>query len=405
MKCLHDQCERGTYRGTGVCYAHTVYIRCELESCQDWVWSPYTTCKAHTDLLVRMGQEPQRLMSGTIHYQGLKMPDEEKKRDEDLEFDFRFSASYASRYHNCHGSANLTAAIPGFVFPERNEDGMKGDGTKLHKIFQHANLSGRDLRDHALFLEMIADLYGNKRADFLLTDPKRYLITWFMKYKTAPPFEQDFLASTLLKEKRSFDTDGNVKETKIVAMEPRRIMFLAEALRQIQDIKDSMEPVVNVIVEEKVQATWLKTAPNTTADLVMYDSKTAYVIDLKMGDVPVSAEDNEQLMYYGLTYLLPDKLHLKINLVILQRNNLSTWVVPLAKLNTWMEDMQKSEQAILDGDLTLTPGDHCKFCPANPHSRGDRGNKVCQPMQYLLYGMRDLIKSDEDMLDDEDIYQ
>ena len=53
--------------------------------------------------------------------------------------ELRFSASYASRYHNCHGSANLKEAIPGFEFPERDDNtGMRDQGSKLHEIFQAA---------------------------------------------------------------------------------------------------------------------------------------------------------------------------------------------------------------------------------------------------------------------------
>ena len=40
---------------------------------------------------------------------------------------------------------------------------------------------------------------------------------------------------------------------------------------------------------------------------------------------------------------------------------------------------------MLAGDTTLVPNDHCTFCPANPHSRGDKGSPLCPPMMQKLY--------------------
>lgn len=34
---------------------------------------------------------------------------------------------------------------------------------------------------------------------------------------------------------------------------------------------------------------------------------------------------------------------------------------------------------------TFSPGDHCKFCPANPHGRGAKGKPYCPAMMGLLY--------------------
>ena len=35
--------------------------------------------------------------------------------------------------------------------------------------------------------------------------------------------------------------------------------------------------------------------------------------------------------------------------------------------------------------MALNPGDHCKFCAANPHTRGDKGTIMCPPMMDILY--------------------
>jgi hypothetical protein len=44
-----------------------------------------------------------------------------------------------------------------------------------------------------------------------------------------------------------------------------------------------------------------------------------------------------------------------------------------------------AEAKVLAGDTTFGPGEHCKFCPANPHSRGQKGRPFCPAMMGMLY--------------------
>jgi len=343
-----------------------------------------------------MGAEPQRLMG---QHQTLRGPLDNN--------DFRLSASYASRYNNCHGSANLHLAIPGFEHPERNDNGMKGEGTRLHKIFEEAISSGNDLDMVALLLESIAELWGPKRVKYL-QDERGYLIGWFMKYKSAPPLEMSVLRDNLILEKMEPDKDGNLTMRKEYSIAPRRIMFLAEALRYVNNlIQDMDQDTLEILVEEKVTVDWLSTGPKTTVDLIVRDKYRMHVIDLKMGDIEVSPIMNEQLMYYAKTHIKnPHDMfgedYENITLHIIQRGYTDSWQLPRSVLDAWVEKVQASEQAILAGDLTLSAGAHCKFCPANPHGRGDRGNKACPVMMEVLYGARDSAQSDEDVLEDID---
>jgi hypothetical protein len=44
-----------------------------------------------------------------------------------------------------------------------------------------------------------------------------------------------------------------------------------------------------------------------------------------------------------------------------------------------------ADRRIMRKELTLRPNDHCTFCPANPHTRGDKGNVMCPAMMNKLY--------------------
>ena len=59
----------------------------------------------------------------------------------------RFSASSAAQLMQCHGSAHLELAIPGYVEPTRDEmAGAKGVGTRMHDSFKEfTSWSDKDL--------------------------------------------------------------------------------------------------------------------------------------------------------------------------------------------------------------------------------------------------------------------
>ena len=308
---------------------------------------------------------------------------------------FRFSASYASRYNNCHGSANLTQSIPGFIYPEDNDNGRKGMGTNLHEIFSNVVSSSIPLNRASELFIALAAVWGPKRTK-LIKDKKEYIIWWFSIKGEMAPVPHEWLDKFIQYVPKSDTAEAHEHPTP-----PRYIVFLAEALLKVEEIIESFPVREDVMmqVEEKRPATWLVTEPKTTVDLIIHDAHTMYVIDLKMGDIDVTATGNEQLLYYAQTWRLPT--FKRIVLMILQRNNINEWALSTSYLDSWIIRMQESERAILDGDLKLTPGDHCKFCPANPHGRGDKGNKSCPAMLQLVYGERDLAVAEEQVLEGE----
>lgn len=141
------------------------------------------------------------------------------------------------------------------------------------------------------------------------------------------------------------------------------------------------------LIEIPVTAEWLPSKPTTTADLVLYTQDELHVLDLKTGRGPVDVEDNEQLMFYAATYapLAPKAKGVTVHIVQPWADNMVSWFIDTNTLAGFMQRAKKADRAVMNKDTTLCPGDHCKFCPANPHGRGLKGKPLCPVMLDLLY--------------------
>jgi hypothetical protein len=141
------------------------------------------------------------------------------------------------------------------------------------------------------------------------------------------------------------------------------------------------------LIEQEAVAEWLQTKPKTTADLVLYTQDEMHVLDLKTGRIPVQCIENYQLMYYAATYahLAPKASGVTVHIVQPWGGVMEEWFVSAARLQQFMADAQAAEAAILGGDTSFMPGDHCTFCAANPHGRGSKGYPKCPAMMQLHY--------------------
>lgn len=227
----------------------------------------------------------------------------------------RFSASVAGRHMTCHGSANLDAAIPGWIAPpeDPDADNAANRGTKMHAQF----------------------------ADIM-----------------------------------SLSTKDAVNMGKALA-------YVA-AVRQERRFK--------VLIEAEHKATWLArhpgdNVPSTTADLVLYVKDEIHIFDLKTGVIPVEVVDNEQMLYYAATYayLAPDAKGVHLHIVQPWASNIEVWFVDTARILDFMVKARQTRDDIQAGSVKLQPSDHCKFCPANPHSRAAKGRPLCPAMMSMLY--------------------
>lgn len=141
------------------------------------------------------------------------------------------------------------------------------------------------------------------------------------------------------------------------------------------------------LIEQPVEVEWLDSKPRTTADLVLYTKDEIHVLDLKTGKIPVEAMENSQMLYYAATYghLAPKAAGVTLHVVQPWADNIESWFASAARIAQFMLDARAAERKILNGQLQFTPGDHCMFCPANPHSRAAKGRPFCPAMMELLY--------------------
>lgn len=108
-----------------------------------------------------------------------------------------------------------------------------------------------------------------------------------------------------------------------------------------------------------------------TCDCVLIHGSTLSIIDLKYGKgVPVSSEQNEQLILYALgAYdafnLIYNIDKIELNIVQPRINNFSTWEISLTELLLWGDYFKVQAEKALGGNGELVPSAKaCKFCKA-----------------------------------------
>lgn len=171
----------------------------------------------------------------------------------------------------------------------------------------------------------------------------------------------------------------------IMEMSAKDIGYMAQYLQYVADLRSTRR--FKVLIEHPVKATWLTTQPGTTADLVLYTQDEIHVLDGKWGKIPVEVKENEQLLFYAACYggLAPKAKGVTAHILQPYADNFESWFIDTNRLAQFMAEAQAAEAAIQGGSVTFGPGDHCKFCPANPHSRGQKGSPLCPAMMQMLY--------------------
>ena len=129
-------------------------------------------------------------------------------------------------------------------------------------------------------------------------------------------------------------------------------------------------------VEQRVDASEYVDECFGTADMVIVTDKVVHIIDLKLGKgVPVYAEENPQLMIYGLGILgmaemLYDVETVRLTIFQPRLNNSSTWDIAPEALKAWGEEVLKPRGAMaLMGAGEFNAGSWCRFCKARNQCR------------------------------------
>lgn len=142
-------------------------------------------------------------------------------------------------------------------------------------------------------------------------------------------------------------------------------------LEYIQGITHNFSSPPYVAIEKKLDFSAYVPEGFGTADCIIISGRTMYVIDFKYGKgVPVSAENNPQMMLYALgAYEAYSFLYLietvKMNIVQPRLNSISEWEISINDLLYWATNtvMGGAEKAWA-GKGEFVPGEHCRFCRA-----------------------------------------
>lgn len=135
-------------------------------------------------------------------------------------------------------------------------------------------------------------------------------------------------------------------------------------------------PDAKLMVEERLDFSHVVKNGFGTGDATIVADNVMEVIDLKYGKgVKVDAEENPQLMLYGIGALRANEFLYDIDTVVLtiiqpRLNSISSWTISTEDLLKWAEEQVKPRAELAySGKGELVAGDHCRWCKAKAKCR------------------------------------
>ncbi len=190
-------------------------------------------------------------------------------------------------------------------------------------------------------------------------------------------------------------------------------------LDYIRDVSIKLPAAPFVEVEKRVDFSEYVPDGFGTADCIMVQGNTLFVIDFKYGKgVPVSAKENPQMMLYALgAYEACKILYLieRIHLAIVQPrlpDGITEWECPLGELLEFGEYVEKRAALAFTGGGEFAPDEKtCKFCRARKQCRARSDYNVKQAFDLgelpplitneeagqRLLAMRDVVSYQKDL--------
>ena len=138
---------------------------------------------------------------------------------------------------------------------------------------------------------------------------------------------------------------------------------------------DEIDPEKALVYEVETRVGFGDLLPGVfgSTDLIGRIGKKAVVLDWKFGDgVMVTAEENEQLMFYAAAAMRTDETKWafkgvdEIELIIVQPPMMRRWVTDKARIAQFERDLVKAVKAAQHPDAAIETGDHCRWCAAKP---------------------------------------
>jgi hypothetical protein len=152
--------------------------------------------------------------------------------------------------------------------------------------------------------------------------------------------------------------------------QPEMLNYIQTYIDFISEIVHSFGSTPYITIEKKIDYSMYAPEGFGTGDCIIIHGDTLYVIDLKYGKgVPVSAENNSQMMLYALGaaqeyYFLYGISTVRMSIVQPRLDSISTYTLNLTELLEWGQDIVPIAEKAFAGEGEFNPGDHCRFCRA-----------------------------------------
>ncbi len=151
--------------------------------------------------------------------------------------------------------------------------------------------------------------------------------------------------------------------------------MLDDKINPALDLLNKIDPNKLLEFDVEIPVAFGKYLPDAfgSCDLLGRIGGTTYVLDWKFGDgIAVSAEENEQLMFYAAAAMRTPNASwafegaTEIVCVIIQPPVVRQWRTTPERIKQFERQLKKAVKHSARPDAKLHPGDHCRFCPAKP---------------------------------------
>lgn len=178
----------------------------------------------------------------------------------------------------------------------------------------------------------------------------------------------------------------------------------AAYLEFVQSVVHSFPATPHVALERRLDYSHVAPEGFGTGDCIVIGSGILHVIDLKYGKgVPVSAEENPQMMLYALGALKEYAMlypvnEVRMSIVQPRLGEPSTWAIGVAELLGWAEHVARpAAQLAFEGKGEYCPGDWCRFCRAKAkcRTRNDEYTATVTALEAFAEARPPLITNEE----------
>lgn len=162
---------------------------------------------------------------------------------------------------------------------------------------------------------------------------------------------------------------------------------------------DKVKPYV--AIEKRVDYSHIAKSGFGTSDCILICNNDLHIIDFKYGKgVPVSAENNPQLMLYALGAMAEYSMLYCIENVFLHiiqprtDEGSSSWEISAADLTAWGESIKPIAELAYNGQGEYKCGDWCRFCKARA---------TCRARTESFFTAEQVMNTPRELLSDEEI--